>query len=242
MSLKVASFNIHNGMDVKHDFSVLAKDIVDSELDVVGLQEIDRFAKRSRYQDTVALLKTHTGMPYAAYAPALEYTVDGRFRDYAYDKGGAAPEGSGAYGVAVLSKYPILKADYRYLPKTTEKEEQRAVLYTQIDVNGTVFNFFTTHAEGGASSAIQLAAIAEWARDVGHYVVTGDFNCQDFALFYEKFPGQTLAMNSENGLKTVGNDRTIDNIVISADIALVASSVNRTGHSDHHMPIAVIEI
>lgn len=241
MKLKIASFNIHNGMDVAYDFSVLAKDIVDTELDVVGLQEIDRFVKRSKYQDTVAILKACTGMTYAAYAPALEYTAEGRFHDYGYEKGVLPPQGSGQYGVAVLSKYPILKADYRYLPKTTEKEEQRAVLYTQIDVNGTVLNFFTTHADGG-SIAEQLTVIAKWAGEVGRYVVTGDFNCQDFALFYEKFPGQILAMNAENGLKTVGNSRTIDNIVISSDIALIEPSVNRTGHSDHHMPVAVIDI
>ena len=77
MKLKIASFNIHNGMDVAYDFSVLAKDIVDTELDVVGLQEIDRFVKRSKYQDTVAILKSCTGMTYAAYAPALEYTAEG---------------------------------------------------------------------------------------------------------------------------------------------------------------------
>ncbi len=240
MKVKVASFNIHNGMDVQYDFSVLAKDITDTGLDVVGLQEIDRFVKRSKYQDTVECLKACTGMQYTAYAPALEYTAEGRFRDYGYEKGTVPPEGSGQYGVAVLSKYPILNADYLHLPKTTEKEEQRAVLYTQIDINGTVLNFFTTHADGG-SIAEQLTVIEKWASKLGHYVVTGDFNCQDFALFYEKFPGQTLAMNAENGLKTVGNSRTIDNIVISADFALIESSVNCTGHSDHHMPVAVID-
>ena len=241
MKLKIASFNIHNGVDVSHDFSVLAKDIVDTGIDVIGLQEIDRFIRRSKYQDTVAILKECTGMPYVAYAPALEYTTEGRYRDYGYGKGETPPEGSGQYGIAVLSKYPILKADYLHLPKATEREEQRAVLYTEIDVDGTPFHFFTTHAEGGAIAA-QLTVIAKWASEVGRYVITGDFNCQDFALFYEKFPGQTLAMNAENGLKTIGNDRTIDNIVISSEFTLVEPSVNRTGHSDHHMPVAVIEI
>ena len=241
MKMKVASFNLHNGLDVRHDFSVIAKDIVDTGLDVVGLQEVDRFIKRSKFQDAVALLKEFTGMKYAAYAPALEYTLEKGFRDYSYAPDAELPEGLGQYGIAVLSKYPIVKAEYRHLPKATEREEQRAVLYTQIDVNGKLFNFFTTHADGGAIAS-QLTVISAWANEVGTYVVTGDFNCQDFALFYEKFPGQTLAMNEVNGLKTVGNSRTIDNIVISSEITLIEPSVNRTGHSDHHMPVAEIEL
>ena len=48
VTLRVGTFNIQNGGGVGHDFSVLAQDILDQKLDVVGLQEVDMFTSRNK--------------------------------------------------------------------------------------------------------------------------------------------------------------------------------------------------
>src|SRR5215203_468511 len=88
-TLRVMTYNIHVGvgMDKKLDLQRIADVINHERPDLVGLQEVDRNAKRTEGKDEIAELAAMTRMHFA-FAPNLDYQ-------------------GGKYGVAILSKHPI---------------------------------------------------------------------------------------------------------------------------------------
>ncbi|HEX8502466.1 MAG TPA: endonuclease/exonuclease/phosphatase family protein [Pyrinomonadaceae bacterium] len=158
--LKVMSYNIHVGvgMDKKQDLARIARVIRDSGCDLVGLQEVDRGVQRTGRVDEIKELARLTGMDYA-FAHNLDYQ-------------------GGQYGVAVLSRFPVLAIDHRRYANTRERE-RRGFIRVEVEVKGRRLNFVTTHldyqyADGRLFEARQLL---DALRDVGGpLVVTGDFN------------------------------------------------------------------
>src|SRR5712692_11135736 len=92
-ALRVMTYNIHVGvgMDKKLDLQRIADVINREHPDLVGLQEVDRGVKRTEGLDEIAELARMTKMEYA-FAHNLDYQ-------------------GGQYGVAILSRFPILKVD-----------------------------------------------------------------------------------------------------------------------------------
>jgi endonuclease/exonuclease/phosphatase family metal-dependent hydrolase len=87
--LKVITYNIHhgaNGAEVDR-LADMAKFVIESKADLVGLQEVDSVCKRSGNVDQMKRLGELTGLHYAFV------------RHFAYD--------GGAYGQGILSRYPI---------------------------------------------------------------------------------------------------------------------------------------
>ena len=94
VSLRVMSYNIHVGvgMDKKQDLKRIADVIKLYNCDLVGLQEVDRGVERTGRVDEIRELARLTGMDYA-FAHNLDYQ-------------------GGQYGVAVLSRFPMLAVDH----------------------------------------------------------------------------------------------------------------------------------
>ena len=158
--LNVMSYNIHVGvgMDKKQDLPRIAEVIKRSGADVVGLQEVDRGVRRTGRVDEIAELARLTKMDYA-FAHNLDYQ-------------------GGQYGVAVLSRFPILAIDHRRFANVRERE-RRGFIRVEVEVGGRRLNFVTTHldyqfADGRLFETRQLL---DALRDVrGPLVVSGDFN------------------------------------------------------------------
>lgn len=223
MNIRVATFNILHGEMVDMKYEILAKDILASGASIVGLEEIDINTQRNYNQDTMAILSKHTGWQYYAYAPTLKNFMGGQ------------------YGIAVLSKYPIVSSEYKDLPANTEHEEPRAVLHTVINVDGTELDFFTTHNDGG-SIVEQLAAIHEQTSECGRYVLVGDFNNEVYDRF-RVFTNATPVNNASNPLPTtMGDESSIDNILYSTGIECLGCHTIDTKHTDHYMLVADLVI
>src|SRR6266550_6659404 len=94
-TLRVMTYNIHVGvgMDKKLDLKRIADVINDQHPDLVGLQEVDRGVKRTQGIDEIAELARLTRMQFV-FAHNLDYQ-------------------GGQYGVAILSRFPILTTDHR---------------------------------------------------------------------------------------------------------------------------------
>ena len=158
--LNVMSYNIHVGvgMDKKQDLQRIAEVIKLYKCDLVGLQEVDRGVERTGRVDEIKELARLTGMDYA-FAHNLDYQ-------------------GGQYGVAVLSRFPILAIDHRRYGNLLG-HERRGFIRVEVEVRGRRLGFVTTHldyqsAEGRLFEARQmLRALAEVR---GPLVVTGDFN------------------------------------------------------------------
>lgn len=158
--LNVMSYNIHVGigMDKKLDLARIAEVIRRERADIVGLQEIDRGVERTQRVDEMRELARLTGMDYA-FAHNLDYQ-------------------GGQYGVAVLSRFPILAIDHRRYANRRERE-RRGFIRVEVEVGGRRLSFVTTHLDyqfldGRVFETEQLLKALEEVQ--GPLVVTGDFN------------------------------------------------------------------
>src|SRR2546430_16919816 len=126
--------------------------------DLVGLQEVDRGVERTQRVDEIAEIARMTKMDYA-FAFNLRYQ-------------------GGQYGVAILSRLPIMATDHR-LYKNTREAERRGVIPAEVLVDDRPVDFVTTHLDyqyedGRVFETEQLLAAL---RDVkGPLILVGDFN------------------------------------------------------------------
>ncbi|MBI0295824.1 endonuclease/exonuclease/phosphatase family protein [Streptomyces sp. PRKS01-29] len=133
--LRVATFNIHHGASPADvlDLDRVARVIQAMRVDVVGLQEVDRFWKRSGFIDQPAWLGERLGMHHAFGANLdLDPEEPGRPRRQ--------------YGTAVLSRPPIRSWTNTPLP-LVPGHEQRGLLQAELDVHGTRVDFAVTHLQ-----------------------------------------------------------------------------------------------
>ncbi|HEX8851837.1 MAG TPA: endonuclease/exonuclease/phosphatase family protein, partial [Pyrinomonadaceae bacterium] len=126
--LKVMTYNIHVGigMDKKLDLQRIAEVIRRERPDLVGLQEVDRGVQRTERRDQIAELARLTGMEYA-FAPNLQFQ-------------------GGHYGVAVLSRHPIMEIDHRRYEHLREAE-RRGFIRVEVEFGGQRIHFVTTHLD-----------------------------------------------------------------------------------------------
>ncbi|HSS22379.1 MAG TPA: endonuclease/exonuclease/phosphatase family protein [Pyrinomonadaceae bacterium] len=159
-TLRVMTYNIHVGvgMDKKLDLQRIADVINGQHPDLVGLQEVDRGVKRTEGKDEIVELARMTSMNYA-FAHNLDFQ-------------------GGAYGVAVLSRFPIENIDQRKFENLREAE-RRGMIRVEVKSGGQVINFVTTHLDyqfddGRVFETTQLLKFLEAVK--GPLIVVGDFN------------------------------------------------------------------
>ncbi|MEP6835468.1 MAG: glycoside hydrolase family 3 N-terminal domain-containing protein [Gemmatimonas sp.] len=168
---RVLVYNIHAGKTVHGVASIeqIAAVVRSTNADIVLLQEVDKGTKRSGNVDQPAELARLTGF-HAAFGSALDY--DG-----------------GKYGVAILSRWPILSDTLFHLPVEPPQEraggsmEPRGALRAIIKSPRGTLAVINTHLDATgqdhwrkqeADSIISL--IAQTRRTVGLVIAGGDFN------------------------------------------------------------------
>jgi len=159
-TLRVMTYNIHVGvgMDKKLDLPRIASVINAQHPDLVGLQEVDRGVTRTQRIDEIAELAKLTRMDYA-FAFNLRYQ-------------------GGQYGVAILSRFPIMATDHR-LYQNTREAERRGFVRAEVIVRGCVLNFVTTHLDYQYDDGrlFETQQLLNALKDVkGPLIVVGDFN------------------------------------------------------------------
>lgn len=219
--LTIATYNIRHGADAAYDFSVLAKDLLTVGADIVGIQEMDIGTQRVGGVNSLELLCEGTPYKYSYFVKAMDYN-------------------GGEYGTAILSRFPIIEA--RTLALESSCYEPRALGYAKIDVDGEPLNFLNTHIEHKSDEqrGIQFAQINEFLKGLDGFVLTGDFNTDNFSEF-DVIEGKNLVNNSKSYFPTFpAHKRAIDNIVVSDGFSYSDAAMAETGHSDHHMLYAVV--
>lgn len=228
-SVRIMTFNIHHGegMDGRLDLERIANVITGAKADIVGLQEVDRGVERTQSRDILKELADLTGMRYA-----FGKNIDLQ---------------GGDYGNALLTRFPIVSEGNRLL-EPIGGGEQRGVLQTVLDVDGTRVLVLTTHFDHRRDSA-QRPRSAEQMRDMvaqwgeGPAVLFGDFNDAPDSPAYA-----TLTKVATDAWTVVGKDegytipvetprRRIDWILLRG-LTAVDGQVIRTDGSDH-LPVVV---
>ncbi|MBE6609394.1 MAG: hypothetical protein E7634_01855 [Ruminococcaceae bacterium] len=221
LELRVCTYNILHGEFVKDNISEIGKDIADMGAVIAGIQEVDMGTSRVKDANSLAEIAKGAGYEHYTFAKAIDYR-------------------GGGYGTAILSKYPIVSAEV--MPLTAEGLEGRTLCHAVIDIDGFKLDFFNTHTsyEAKAPRAKQMLEIAAETAKCSHFVLTGDFNTDDFSEF-EVIAGSKL-LNNGQYLSFYQAPSAIDNIVVSENISFGESGMPETKHSDHYPIFTDIKI
>ena len=105
--MRIATFNILHGrspVDDRVDVERLAAAVKAPDTDVLGLQEVDRDQPRSMNADLTAVAAEAMGAVGSQFVAALSGTPGGTWMAATGDE----QPGSASYGIALLSRYPVV--------------------------------------------------------------------------------------------------------------------------------------
>lgn len=223
-SLTVMTYNLHQsfGMDNKLDLREVADTIRQADPDIVGLQEADAGRVPSLSVDQVLWLSRSLNM-YSVYGPSWGNT----------------------YGVALLSKYPILSHERHLL---VSEEQQRACLEARIDVGGRTLTFFSVHLGLNPEERHrQLDELLVYTtRAPSPKILVGDLNAypdsQEIDRVLEQFEHSFAIAGTGDGYTSPADTpmQTIDYIFVSPDIEVLSAEVIPALASDHLPVVAEI--
>lgn len=170
--LRVLVYNMHAGKDAAgaDNLPRIAAFVRETGADLVLLQEVDRGTRRSGGVDQPATLRRLTGY-HAAFGKTLDY--DG-----------------GEYGIALLSRWPVVRDTVVRLPVDPPQEraggsyEPRGALVATVAAPGGALTLVDTHLDPSRDDRWRrqevraVVAIADSARRGGaaRLLVGGDFN------------------------------------------------------------------
>lgn len=220
MDITLVSLNIKHGAE---GLETIAAAIRELSPDIVGLQEVDVFCERSGYADEVTELAKLAGYPYHAFARAI-------------------PLGSGEYGTALLSRFPIETFDVT--PLDSGYGEPRALGHTVIDAEGIRLDVFVTHLsfEDRDVRIGQLKTIAARLKECSRYILLGDLNT--FVIEDVAYLNAAYCVNRpERRYQTFQyRNSSPDNIAVSEGFTELSSGASDAKCSDHKLLWAVFRL
>ena len=230
LEIKVLSYNVHHCNPPSKpgliDVPGIAKVINNSNADIVGLQEIDVNNERSGMNlDQAAKLAELTEMKFY-FSKGIDY------------KGGA-------YGTAILSKYPISEMETIPLPQEVGTEQRTlSVLTVDLPENKKV-RFGNIHLDytSDANALIQAKAItAYFEKEELPIILVGDFNVEATSLTMAHF-GRTFTRTCEQGcpntIPVINPRKTIDFIMYSDGFGIqtIFHEVIQEHYASDHLPV-----
>jgi endonuclease/exonuclease/phosphatase family metal-dependent hydrolase len=170
--VRVLVYNIHAGWDPAGQVNLerVAELVRTTGADIVLLQEVDRMTTRSNRVDQVARLSGLTRF-HAAFGRTLDYQ-------------------GGHYGIAILSRWPILRDTLIQLPVEPPQQraggsyEPRGMLHAVVDRPGMRIHVFNTHMDASRDDHYRrqeirtVAAVAASARERERVLLGGDLNAE----------------------------------------------------------------
>lgn len=230
------SFNIRFGRrDGRSTLEEIAGILRGSGADIVLLQEVDRFRRRSGYRDQAAWLAGELGMQHVFGANVLR-----------------SPEGRGQprseYGLAILSRFPIVEADNTLLPNR-KGLEQRGLLRARLDIDGWTLDVYNTHWQhtSGAVRQDQARAVARvLAGNTFPHILGGDLNAKPGTpevrtlteSLTDTYPTAGLGAGATAPASRPG--KRIDYLMHSDPITVAQADVLATGRASDHLPVRAV--
>ena len=198
--LRVLSYNIHHcnppAVPEHLDVDAIANVIREQKADLVGLQEVDVRTARSKNLDQAQLLAQKTGME-VFFAKAIDFR-------------------GGEYGLAILSRWPILATHKYALPSLPgARAEARVLAAIRFQTpDGQEFIFANTHLDSQGENINRLLQIEEIRKISADFalptILTGDFNAapgsRPIALldeFFERAGDETPTIPAAAPLKAI---------------------------------------
>jgi endonuclease/exonuclease/phosphatase family metal-dependent hydrolase len=185
--------------------------------DIVGLQEVDRFWRRSGFRDQPGIIAGELGY------------------DYAF--GANVQWGIGQYGNVLLSRWPILEHENYPL---AGNHEPRGLLWTTVETPQGKLNVLVTHLGLTRKGRLRQLSRIEEVIDAldGPVLLLGDFNADNEAAF-----ARLTEVIRAAGLKTFPSSDPIyatDTIFVSSELAAKEPEAIDDLTSDHRPVVANI--
>lgn len=215
VELTVLTWNIRNarGIDGRTDIERIAELIGGVRPDIVALQEVDRWQKRSGNVDQVAFLSEALEMA-AAYCPTLRFRVGLRGAPSALSCGDACavlkteePNPCARYGHALFVRGEIMAADFTHFDSWKRREPRGFIEARARTTSGIQMRLFSTHlglfererhpqvealraaaSEGASREAARDLAKKESTR-AGLTLLMGDFNAPSYSRTMRRLKG-----------------------------------------------------
>jgi len=225
--LRVATYNIQSTKSSSLD--AIAEVLGRLDADIIALQEVQRGVKRGAPEDQAQALAAKLGM-FVAYAPAKK-------------------KGAGDFGIAVLSRLPIVEAQ-RIPLRATLSGEPRVALDTQVCVGDHPLRFVAVHNDvlpwSGTSQSAHVAELV--AHSVGDgVIVAGDFNAsphEEAAQNLKRAGLVDVIADLAEGPTFPGTGERVDYLFVDNPLARLVRKV-RIEHenaSDHFPVVAEIDV
>ncbi|MFJ7132434.1 endonuclease/exonuclease/phosphatase family protein [Streptomyces fungicidicus] len=242
--LRVATYNIHAGAgeDQVFDLDRTAAAIRGLRADVIGLQEVDvHWGARSDFADEARALADRLGMR-VFFAPIYDLdpaTADGERRQY---------------GVAVLSRHPVLAAENHEITRLSTQSSDPVpapapgFAEVVVGVRGARVHVYTTHLDYRADPSVREAQVADMlevlAADRGPKVLVGDFNAEATAPELSPLWGKLRDAAPAAGPTYPAAEpvKRIDLITVSPGIGVRDARTVATEASDHRPVVADLTI
>ena len=234
-SVRVLVYNIHAGKDAAgvDNLGGVAALVRDTRADLVLLQEVDQGTRRSGNVDQPAVLAASTGF-HVAFGSALDY--DG-----------------GEYGVAILSRWPIVADTLIHLPVEPPQQraggshEPRGALRTEVSSPWGRMIVFTTHLDASGPDTYRRqegrtvsALIAAARRSNPLVMIGGDFNATPESLAQQELRADGLRdahaeCGRGDGLTYPADSpvKRIDYLFLTGGLKCVSTEVIESRVSDH---------
>ncbi|GGF47044.1 endonuclease/exonuclease/phosphatase family protein [Echinicola rosea] len=220
------SYNIHHGADKNEvmTYSEIGQFLKDTGADIIGLQEVDSVCSRSEKSDQMKILSEITGMD-AAFG-----------RHFAYD--------GGAYGLGILSKYPLedIRNDRITSIRSNGEKRSLALLSAKVTLpSGQQILFATVHfALDQPTRLAQAKEVLQYLDSELPVMLTGDLNAvpnsEEIKLLNTK-----LSNTHQEGDNTFPVDdpvKKIDYIMVSrVGFKVLESHVVLSCQLSDHLPI-----
>ncbi|MEX2564584.1 MAG: endonuclease/exonuclease/phosphatase family protein [Cyclobacteriaceae bacterium] len=225
--LKVLAYNIHHANPPSKpdviDIEAIASVILESEAELVALQEVDVRTERSgKDLHQAAKLAELTGMHYY-FSKSIDYQ-------------------GGEYGNAILSKYPIENSEVLPLP-AEEGTEPRMLLVAEVNLpNGETIKFASTHLDYTSKTIAhkQAEAITSFfEKERLPVVMGGDFNSvpgSDAINHLDGFFKRSCQEDCPPTIPVINPNREIDFIMFSPKDhfrVITHRTIGETYASDH---------
>jgi len=255
--LRVMTFNIHAGHG---DVDRVADVIASLRPDVVALQEVDvHWGPRSDFADQAALLAEATGME-VRFAPI-------------YRLPGATPADlDREYGVALLSRLPVLAWENHLLTRLSTVEEgpprrMPGLLLATLDAGGHPLHVVSTHLDFRPDPSVRATQVLEMRTLVDAathpLLLLGDLNAPPdapelqplFGALTDTWGTGVEDRDGDGGTPGVGRapspgytypsdapTRRIDYVLASPGFRVLRTWVVVTDASDHHPVMAEVEL
>ncbi|HET9139199.1 endonuclease/exonuclease/phosphatase family protein [Actinophytocola sp.] len=242
--VRALTFNIHTGIgeDGRLDLARTAAVIRDSGADIAGLQEVDvHWAARSEFADQATELARMLGMR-SFFAPIYDLP----------------PLTEGAprrqYGVAVLSRFPILRAENHPITRLSTQDPDPVpqpmpgFAEAVVLARGIPLHVYVTHLDFRPDPAVRAAQVADTLRILdqdgrrARQVLLGDFNAEPtapelaplFGSLRDTWPGPDPGLT----YPAAAPAKRIDYVTVSPTLRTRDPAVLASDASDHR-PVRV---